>query len=240
MDEGKILLVNLSKGNLGEERSSFFGTLIISLIQMAAYQRAQIPESKRKDFFLYIDEFQNFATSHFADIFSEARKFHVFIIPSHQNVAQIEDVKTAKVVLGNSGTIISLKNGPDDEAVILPFMEPEVEKGQIVNLPPHHFFMKVTNEDSEDAFSGETVPLDIKGSDRIRDFIIANTRKYYATPRVVVEKQLDILFGVSTKPEEKTDKETGNDDDKMNGTDSKNMGVKNRQKSGNHAHKHSF
>ncbi len=129
---------------------------------MAAYQRAQIPENKRKDFFLYIDEFQNFANAHFADIFSEARKFHVFIIPSHQNVAQIEDVKTAKVVLGNSGTIISLKNGPDDEAVILPFMEPEVEKGEIVNLPPHHFFMKVTNEDSEDAFSGETVPLTLK------------------------------------------------------------------------------
>ncbi|HUD19572.1 MAG TPA: hypothetical protein VMR81_03965, partial [Patescibacteria group bacterium] len=138
------------------------------------------------------------------DIFSEARKFHVFIIPSHQNVAQIEDVKTAKVVLGNSGTIISLKNGPDDEAVILPFMEPEVEKGEIVNLPPHHFFMKVTNEDSEDAFSGETVPLDIKGSDRIRDFVVANTRKHYATPRAVVEKQLNILFGVGEELEEKT------------------------------------
>jgi hypothetical protein len=206
MDEGKVLLVNLSKGNLGEERSGFFGTLIISLIQMAAYQRAQIPESKRKDFFLYIDEFQNFANAHFADIFSEARKFHVFIIPSHQNVAQIEDVKTAKVVLGNSGTIISLKNGPDDEAVILPFMEPEVEKGEIVNLPPHHFFMKVTNEDSEDAFSGETVPLTIKGSDQIRDSIIENTRKNYATSRDIVERQLEKLFEATVKPAHKTRK----------------------------------
>ncbi len=225
MDQGKVLLVNLSKGNLGEERSGFFGTLIISLIQMAAYQRAQIPEDERRDFFLYIDEFQNFANAHFADIFSEARKFHVFIIPSHQNVAQIEDVKTAKVVLGNSGTIISLKNGPDDEAVILPFMAPEVEKGEIVNLPPHHFFMKVTNEDSEDAFSGETVPLDVKGSDKVRDFVIANTRKQYATPRTVVEKQLNILFGVSEEPEEKIDKNTG---------------VKGKQKSKNHAQKHGF
>ena len=96
MDQGKVLLVNLSKGNLGEERSGFFGTLIISLIQMAAYQRAQIPENKRKDFFLYIDEFQNFANAHFADIFSEARKFHVFIIPSHQNVAQTRTLKLPK------------------------------------------------------------------------------------------------------------------------------------------------
>jgi hypothetical protein len=214
MDQGKVLLANLSKGNLGEERSGFFGTLIISLIQMAAYQRAQIPESERKNFFLYIDEFQNFANAHFADIFSEARKFHVFIIPSHQNIAQIEDVKTAKVVLGNSGTIISLKNGPDDEAVILPFMEPEVEKGEIINLAPHHFFMKVTNEDSEDAFSGETVPLTVKGSDKVRDFVITNTRKQYATPRAVVEKQLNILFGVSEESEEKIGKNTKDDTSK--------------------------
>jgi hypothetical protein len=222
LDNEKILLVNLSKGNLGEERSGFFGTLIISLIQMAAYQRAQVPENKRRDFFLYIDEFQNFANAHFADIFSEARKFHVFIIPSHQNVAQIEDVKTAKVVLGNSGTIISLKNGPDDEAVILPFMEPEVKKGEIVNLPPHHFFMKVTNEDSEDAFSGETVPLDVKGSDRISDFVIANTRKNYATSRAIVEKQLNILFGVSDKPKERIDKEMKDSVGKAGGSRRKN------------------
>jgi hypothetical protein len=222
LDNEKILLVNLSKGNLGEERSGFFGTLIISLIQMAAYQRAQVPENKRRDFFLYIDEFQNFANAHFADIFSEARKFHVFIIPSHQNVAQIEDVKTAKVVLGNSGTIISLKNGPDDEAVILPFMEPEVKKGEIVNLPPHHFFMKVTNEDSEDAFSGETVPLDVKGSDRISDFVIANTRKNYATSRAIVEKQLNILFGLSDKPKERIDKEMKDSVGKAGGSRRKN------------------
>ena len=189
---------------------------------MAAYQRAQIPENKRKDFFLYIDEFQNFANAHFADIFSEARKFHVFIIPSHQNVAQIEDVKTAKVVLGNSGTIISLKNGPDDEAVILPFMEPEVEKGEIVNLAPHHFFMKVTNEDSEDAFSGETVPLTIKGSDKVRDFVITNTRKQYATSRTTVEKQLNILFGVSEESEEKIVKKTKDNAEKTGGSRRKN------------------
>lgn len=244
MDQGKILLVNLSKGNLGEERSSFFGTLIISLIQLAAYQRAQIPESKRKDFFLYIDEFQNFATSHFADIFSEARKFHVYIIPSHQNVAQIEDVKTAKVVLGNSGTIISLKNGPDDEAVILPFMAPEVEKGNIINLPPHHFFMKVTNADSEEAFSGVTIPLEVEGSDSIRDFIIANTRQNYATPRAVAEKQLDTLFGGIEKPADqgrkqviKENKETVNETKNTNRVAGNNTGDENLKKSERNAHK---
>ena len=75
MDEGKILLVNLSKGKLGEERSNFFGTLIISLIQLAIYSRAEIPESKRREFFVYIDEIQNFATEHFTSLFSESRKY---------------------------------------------------------------------------------------------------------------------------------------------------------------------
>jgi hypothetical protein len=82
--------------------------------------------------------------------------------------------------------------------------------------------MKVTNEDSEDAFSGETVPLDIKGSGKVRDFVIANTRKQYATPRAVVEKQLDILFGVSDKPEEKVGKKMKDNAGKTGGSRRKN------------------
>ena len=101
-------------------------------------------------------------------------------------------------------------------------MEPEVEKGEIVNLAPHHFFMKVTNEDSEDAFSGETVPLTVKGSNKVRDFVIANTRKQYATPRAVVEKQLNVLFGVSEEPEEKTVKKTKDNTGKTGGSRRKN------------------
>jgi len=194
MDQGKILLVNLSKGKLGEERSSFFGTLIISLIQLAVYARAEIPESERRDFFVYIDEFQNFASTHFTDLFSEARKYHVYFTPSHQNVAQIEDPKLSKVVLSNSGNLIALKNGPDDEKILLPFLEPEVEKGAIVNLSPHHFYMKVTNEHSEDAFSGETIPIIDQGSDKTATEIINNSRTNYATPKADVEKQLEKLF----------------------------------------------
>jgi len=89
-------------------------------------------------------------------------KFHVSLTSSHQNIAQIEDPNIIKIVAGNADSIICMKAGPDDEAFILPFMEPEVEKGDIVNLPPYKFFMKITNEDSEDAFSGETELLNIK------------------------------------------------------------------------------
>ncbi|HUQ85367.1 MAG TPA: DUF87 domain-containing protein [Candidatus Limnocylindrales bacterium] len=209
MDKGKILLVNLSKGKLGEERSAFFGTLILSLIQLAVYARAAIPEKDRSHFYVYIDEFQNFASAHFTDLFSEARKYHVYFTPSHQNIAQIEDPKLSKIVLSNSGNLIALKNGPDDEKILLPFLEPEVEKGAIVNLAPHHFYMKVTNEHSEDAFSGVTLPVTEQGSDKTAKKIIENSRAHYATPKADVEKQLEKLFkAVPTKGNtKKTDSE---------------------------------
>ncbi|MFA5932871.1 MAG: type IV secretion system DNA-binding domain-containing protein [Microgenomates group bacterium] len=211
MDEGKILLINLSKGDLGEDQSSFFGTLVTSLIWMAAYQRTKIPEKQRRDFFLYIDEFQNFATPQFSEIMSEGRKFHISLIPSHQNIAQIDDLKLVQIIAGNAGTIISLKGSPDDEQFILPFMQPEVEKGEIVNLPPFHFYMKVSTDNSEDAFSGQTIPLDVKGSEKTAEEIITNTRKKYGTPKAEVEETLKQLFGGETKekPAKKTAKSHG-------------------------------
>lgn len=194
MDEGKILLVNLSKGDLVEDVSEFFGTVLTSLIHVSAYQRSHIPEQKRRNFFVYIDEFQNFATPTFGKIMSEGRKFHVSLIASHQNIAQIEDTSLLKTIAGNAGTIISLKAGPDDEKFILPFVSPEVEKGDVVNLAPYQFFMKATNEDSEDAFSGETIPLEVKGDENVAKKVIAYTRENYGAPKAQVEKNLEQLF----------------------------------------------
>jgi len=194
MDQGKILLVNLSKGDLGEAQSFFFGTLITSLIWIAAYQRTKIKENMRRDFFVYVDEFQNFATPNFAEIMSEGRKFHISLILSHQSIAQIDDMKLVRIIAGNAGTILSLKASPDDEQFILPFMRPELEKGEIVNLPPFHFYMKVSTDESEDAFSGQTIPLDSKENDKTAKEIIANTRKKYGTSKDIVEKELKQLF----------------------------------------------
>lgn len=206
MDEGKILLINLSKGDIGEDQSFFFGTIITSLIWMAAYQRTKIPEKERKDFFVYIDEFQNFATPQFSEITSEGRKFHISLIVSHQNIAQIKDKDTLKIVAGNAHIIVCLNASPDDEAFILPFMDPEVEKGDIVNLSPFHFFMKVTTDESEDAFSGKTVPIDAKSSKKTQDEIITYTRKHYATPKIKVEHYLEKLFAEETKNKPKENK----------------------------------
>ncbi len=207
MDEGKILLVNLAKGDLGEDQSFFFGTILTSIIWMAAYQRTKIPENKRRDFFLYVDEFQNFATPRFSEITSEGRKFRIGLIASHQNIAQVEDQSILKVVAGNANTIICLKASPDEEKFILPFMEPEVEKGDIVNLAPYHFYMKVSNEASENAFSGVTVPLDISPSDEVEKAVLARSREKYATPRDEVDEYLEMIFtGMVKKKKEPTAK----------------------------------
>ncbi len=202
MNEGKILLVNLSKGDIGEDQSLFFGTILTSFIWMAAYQRTKIPEKQRRDFFVYVDEFQNFATPQFSDITSEGRKYHVSLIVSHQNIAQIEDKAIVKVVASNASTIICLKVGPEDEAFILPYMKPEVESGDIVNLAPYHFYMKTTGDVSEDAFSGITVPVEVEESSEVKDAVIAYSRKQYGTPVTEVEGYMRVLFG-QEEPEAK-------------------------------------
>ncbi|RYX78650.1 type IV secretory system conjugative DNA transfer family protein [bacterium] len=194
MNEGKILLVNLSKGDIGEDQSEFFGTILTALIWMAAYQRTKIPEKKRRDFFVYVDEFQNFATPQFGAITSEGRKFHVSLIVSHQNIAQMEDKDLVKVIAGNAATIICFKANPEDEGFILPYMRPEVEMGDIVNLAPYHFYMKVATEDSEEAFSAQTVPLDIEESQVVQTELVANSRSNYGTPKAKVEEYMMTLF----------------------------------------------
>jgi len=190
MNEGKILLVNLSKGDLGEDQSKFFGTILTALIWMAAYQRTKIPESKRRDFFVYVDEFQNFATPQFSSITSEGRKFRISLIVSHQNIAQMEDKDIVKVIAGNAATILCLKANPEDEDFILPYMKPEVEKGDIVNLAPYHFYMKVTGDEAEDAFSGQTIQLNIEPDDNIKNSVLDNSREKYATAKSVIEEQM--------------------------------------------------
>ncbi len=208
MDEGKILLVNLSKGDIGEDRSTFFGTVLTSLIWMAAFQRTKLREKDRKDFYLYIDEFQNFAAPSFTDITSEGRKFHIGLIASHQNVAQITDENLLKVMVGNAHSIVCFRSGPNDEAFILPFMKPAVEKGSIVNLPPYTFFMRTLTDESELAFSGTTVPLEHAESLQTAKDVIAASRKQYATPRKEVEAYLNSLFsGKASKEEPVTGKD---------------------------------
>ena len=124
MDQGKILIINLAKGTIGEENSAFLGLVLIPKILIAAMSRQDMPETERKDFYLYVDEFQNFATQDFAVIMSEARKYHLNLIVANQFISQMDDeVKNA--VFGNVGTICSFRVGISDAGFLVKQFQPE-------------------------------------------------------------------------------------------------------------------
>lgn len=147
MDEGKILLINLAKGRIGEENSAFLGLILVPKILVAAMSRQDIPESERRDFNLYVDEFQNFATPDFATILSEARKYHLNLIVANQFIGQIdEEVKNA--VFGNVGTLLSFRVGVQDANFLQHEFVPTFSESDLTNVERYHTFVKtiVDNE----------------------------------------------------------------------------------------------
>jgi hypothetical protein len=193
MDSGKILLANLSKGRLGEDTSELFGVLLMTKIQLAALKRAKIEEKKRKDFYLYVDEFQNFATPSFAQILSEARKYRLGAILAHQTTSQIEDKSLIDITLANTGTVICFRTAnPEDEKLLLPQFYPYVDKGEIASLPSFHFYIKINALSSEEPFSGETIPFNLHiDKNKVKKVIEASRKNYtsvYKTP--IKEKEI--------------------------------------------------
>ncbi len=147
MDEGKILLINLAKGRIGEENSAFLGLILVPKILVAAMSRQDIPEAQRRDFNLYVDEFQNFATPDFATILSEARKYHLNLTVANQFIGQIEEeVKNA--VFGNVGTLISFRVGVQDANFLQHEFAPTFSEADLTNVERYHTFIKtiVDNE----------------------------------------------------------------------------------------------
>jgi type IV secretory pathway TraG/TraD family ATPase VirD4 len=147
MDDGKILLINLAKGRIGEENSAFLGLILVPKILVAAMSRQDIPESERRDFNLYVDEFQNFATPDFATILSEARKYHLNLIVANQFIGQIEEeVKNA--VFGNVGTLLSFRVGVQDANFLQHEFSPTFSESDLTNVERYHTFVKtiVDNE----------------------------------------------------------------------------------------------
>lgn len=147
MDQGKILFINLSKGELGEENSSFLGLIMVPRILMAAMSRADIPEEKRRDFYLYVDEFQNFATPDFAQILSEARKFRLSLCVANQFIGQIdEEVKNA--IFGNIGSLMCYRVGVSDANYLAREFTPVFSEEDLLNIEKYHIYVKtiVNNE----------------------------------------------------------------------------------------------
>lgn len=142
MDEGRVLLVNLAKGRIGEDSASLLGGLLVTTIGLAAYTRADMPAAKRRDFFVYIDEFQSFTTLALANMLSELRKYRVGFTVAHQYLHQLEpDVRHA--VLGNAGTIMSFRVGAEDAPYLAREFQPRFEEIDLLQLSNHHVYLKL-------------------------------------------------------------------------------------------------
>ncbi len=162
MNEGKILLVNVSKGKVGEDNSALLGAMIITKIQLAAMERVRIPEEDRNDFYLYVDEFQNFATDSFASILSEARKYRLNLTLAHQYIGQLVTDVSTKVrdaVFGNVGTMIAFRVGATDGEFLETEFSPEFMIQDLINLPNHHIYLKLMVDGiTSRSFSAVTLP----------------------------------------------------------------------------------
>lgn len=201
MNSGKIFLVNVSKGRIGEDNSALLGGMIITKIQLAAMERVRIPENDRKDFYLYVDEFQNFATDSFANILSEARKYRLNLIIAHQYTAQLANENGTAVrdaVFGNVGTMIIFRVGADDAEFIEKEFEPEFMAQDLVNLPNYHIYLKLMIDGiTSRPFSATTLPpMKIDPSAGVKEKIIESSRKLYTRPREEVEAEITKWSGM--------------------------------------------
>jgi len=157
MDQGKILLVNLAKGKIGEDSAALLGGLLVTKAGLAGLSRADTPEQDRRDFFMYLDEFHTFTTLSVANMLSELRKYRVGLILAHQYISQL-DPQVRDAVLGNTGTIITFRLGAEDAQRVAKEFEPELEALDLTTLPNYHIYLKLMVEgEITRPFSGRTI-----------------------------------------------------------------------------------
>lgn len=189
MDEKKIFLANLSKGQTGEVNSSLLGLILVSKMQMAAMKRSKLAESERKDFYLYIDEFQNFTTDSIATILSEARKYKLNLTIAHQYIPQLtEEIRDA--VLGNVGTIAAYRIGAEDAEFLEKQFEPGFSRFDLVNLDNFNFVIKMMiNNKVSSPFKVQAI-APTKGREEIIDPIKKISKLKYSKPKSIVEREI--------------------------------------------------
>ena len=189
MDSGKIFIVNLSKGRIGEDSSRLLGGLLITKLQLSAMERVDMAERDRLDFYLYVDEFQNFAVDSFAGILSEARKYRLCLTIAHQYIAQLTD-EVREAVFGNVGTIISFRVGSPDAKYMETEFAPRFLPEDIINLPKYNVYLKLLiNGVTSQPFSAITLPPISQKTDSF-DRIVRVSRERYAKERSQIEEQI--------------------------------------------------
>jgi hypothetical protein len=190
VDNGRLFIANLSKGRLGHDKANLIGSLLVTQFQLAAMHRATQPENERRDFFLFIDEFQNFTTDAFASLLAEARKYRLCLTLSHQYVDQLS-LPIRQAVFGNVGSTISFRVGQSDATVLEKEFGNEIIAKQFVDLNRYEVLAKLMEDGQDKApFRGAAMqPLDIRGHDPHRHILHSRTR--FATPRMAVERRLN-------------------------------------------------
>jgi len=180
LNSSKILICNFSKGRLGEDTSALFGTTVLAKLQLAATRRESLEPEDRTPFYLYVDEFQNFATSPFVEMLSEARKYKLFLTMAEQSTSQ-QQQGMVETILANVGTVICFRTGsPADERLILPLFSPYIEPGAITNLPAYNFYIRIAAVHTQEPMSGVTLLLDDPGSEDMAQVVTTTSRKRYA------------------------------------------------------------
>jgi hypothetical protein len=180
INSGKILICNFSKGLLGEDTASLFGITVLAKLQIATLRRARLQPDRRRPFYLYVDEFQNFATMSFVQLMSEARKYKLFLNMAEQSTSQQQEERIVNIILANVGTVICFRSAsPSDEQLLLPSFAPYVQPGEIAYLPPFHFYIRIAAATSQEPFSGETVVVSSAGTQARIEQVIESSRLKY-------------------------------------------------------------
>jgi hypothetical protein len=190
MDEGKILLVNLSKGKTGELNAKLLGMIFVMKFYAAAMGRANVPESERRDFTLYVDEFQNFSTETFSDILSEARKYHLSLTVANQFVGQLTD-EIRDAVFGNVGTVISSRTGANDAEFLVKYFSPVFDIEDMTKMPNQQWVVQtLLNGVPTQPFSMESARLEIAPNPKLITALKNLSHAKYGRPKGIVEKEI--------------------------------------------------
>lgn len=211
INTGKILICNFSKGMIGEDTSELFGITVLAKLQLASLRRARIKQSLRREFYIYVDEFQNFATTSFVQMLSEARKYKMFMIMAEQSTSQQDERQMVDIILANVGTVVCFRTGsPQDEMLLLPLFSPYIDRGEINNLPAFSYYMRISAVQSQEPLSGQTLLLEDTIDRNVHDLIVNHSRSAFArkqqnetdlnTPKKIGERNKIKKSGTKAKP----------------------------------------
>ncbi len=214
LNSNKILICNFSKGRLGEDTSALFAVTVLAKLQLAAWRRDDIPEEDRIPFYLYVDEFQLFATEAFMGLFSEARKYKLFVTIAQQSVSQLKEKEMLNTILDNVGTMVAFRSkSPDTEKLLLHQFSPYIEPGEILNLPAYNFYMKIAAIEPQEPLSGETVVVaKDEASEETAEEVIQESRKRWAVEYTEEVERESVKKQKAKKANEKAEIDDSDDD----------------------------